>query len=841
MGFIRVAIPYNNWYSVQMEAGQGFQYCCQLSSTGLQPAGVRCMSTLPVGARVLVLKMAGMSFGVILGVVPSLSAAVNSNFLPDKINYGSGVGFMVDGAYSAFIKYLSNKGFVQDFSCGRPLDGTGSGEFGYMSETGIGLFMDSFQAYLRVNETCGLFLNYFDSYMRLAGWNMDWQTVSHERQIRDDEGEIADYEGMAVYPWESVGSLDPKTGMLTMNTNDQGIQYQGLTSKLEPTYPDTQPFYRCQRYGGYLGQGGRRALIVPGRTGGVQRYQDVPKTTLDRGLFDESVGLDGSYLLRSAHSISFTKRVNIPVPKRIRLPEDQRNDSDNTQNYKASGQFGSGPPHQVGNLPVQQAPDPAPLFGAATTNDFRAYNGNWKALHPFAYHTGDFNLPQESDSGWSNQAKLDFSRLTGTNAASSLPLPPAKQLNVDSRYGQTDFFQSESYIHQLPDGGVVFGDGYGSEISMTGGNIYMSCPGSIYMMPGRNLVAWAGDDLIARARNSIDITATNKDVRIKAQANMQMQAVGVLVESTGSGPTQGFDGKIGENVQSSGILLKSKAAPLSVWTAGVYISTGVGDVASGNIILDAGQGAADVQINARDFDRFITNVSRDIFGSNGNIQQVNLYSGIAAIICTPLTINGTTAVLSGGMLVSGNVDVTGEVSTPAPDGRMGVLEGRSLSEVTNDLSKDNQSAQSVVQDGQKSWGYFSQAYYQTGEQGDKALVPQIGFSYRDDGIQYGTQSFMLVESRWQRMVRAGDATGGSPWNEKGITYQNNQLYPFPGLIGFGTSSQAMLSPAASTLTGPNGVAVDRTASQSNPYTSNSGLPATGSWQKFSLNTFLSLG
>jgi hypothetical protein len=91
------------------------------------------------------------------------------------------------------------------------------------------------------------------------------------------------------------------------------------------------------------------------------------------------------------------------------------------------------------------------------------------------------------------------------------------------------------------------------------------------------------------------------------------------------------------------------------------------------------------------------------------------------------------------------------------------------------------------------------------------------------------------------MVRAGDATGGSPWNEKGITYQNNQLYPFPGLIGFGTSSQAMLSPAASTLTGPNGVAVDRTASQSNPYTSNSGLPATGSWQKFSLNTFLSLG
>jgi hypothetical protein len=72
----------------------------------------------------------------------------------------------------------------------------------------------------------------------------------------------------------------------------------------------------------------------------------------------------------------------------------------------------------------------------------------------------------------------------------------------------------------------------------------------------------AGHDLILKAKESADLTATNHDVRIKAERNMQVvagsddgSAGGILLESRSksAGPWSGE----GEAAQSSGIILKA--------------------------------------------------------------------------------------------------------------------------------------------------------------------------------------------------------------------------------------------------------------------------------------------
>ena len=59
----------------------------------------------------------------------------------------------------------------------------------------------------------------------------------------------------------------------------------------------------------------------------------------------------------------------------------------------------------------------------------------------------------------------------------------------------------------------MLADGFGSAIKMTAGKIRLECAGDIELAPGRSLIG-IGSQIILKAKKSVDISASDNDIRI---------------------------------------------------------------------------------------------------------------------------------------------------------------------------------------------------------------------------------------------------------------------------------------------------------------------------------------
>ena len=155
------------------------------------------------------------------------------------------------------------------------------------------------------------------------------------------------------------------------------------------------PVYRLTDYTGYIGQGFNRTLMKPAKESGVRKMSDA-EADKDDGLFQELVALDGSYSVRSAKQILFSKYPAIPNPRRKRSNEDGKgDDKEYGGDYKFSGKFGNGDPHIVKDWDDSEETDQPALLRTAGILDLIAHHYNWKSTHPFYYHTKDYAYPEE--------------------------------------------------------------------------------------------------------------------------------------------------------------------------------------------------------------------------------------------------------------------------------------------------------------------------------------------------------------------------------------------------------------------------------------------------------------
>ena len=167
VGRILLAYPYIHCYKVQLSGRQGSCIATACSMHSTLPLGVKAGEVIPPNSDVIIWKPNTGKLAYILGVIP-LSHAYDKMNASDHIQQGGNSGVKKVPNYATPISATDDgMGWVSQ-SSGRPMDGT-IGEYVRMSETGIGLLIDSFQTYLRVNEACGLWLNYFDNYAKLAG------------------------------------------------------------------------------------------------------------------------------------------------------------------------------------------------------------------------------------------------------------------------------------------------------------------------------------------------------------------------------------------------------------------------------------------------------------------------------------------------------------------------------------------------------------------------------------------------------------------------------------------------------------------------------------------------
>ena len=776
-GRVISSLPYVNWYRVQLNDGDADFPCCKLSLYGsASPIGVRDTGVIPPHSAVYIYKPPGHAYGFITGLIPELTEDGNL-VCPDWVCQGGNTGFQREGYYAEMLSLLAQEGGILDFSANGPLDATCL-DWGWMAETGLGVHIDPFMAYLRVNEQCGLYLFYHDQAARLAGAQLELRSLGHEEQMGEDEGEGQVFRGEGPYPWETLGSFDPK-GIVSKEIPAVDVQFNQALAALEPSKTDQQPFYRYREYGGYLGQGHMREVAVPPPNEPFYTYQQTGSPAL--GVFREQVGLDGSYGLQSAKQIVIAKRALIPVPKRKRLATDPK--GDNPDNYKAAGFYGSGPEHKVTDV-VAEGDNPH-VLAAAAIRDVHAYLFNWKGLHPFHYHGEDYEMPEQDDLAplLKLTSPLGFSDL---QTQMFLPAPVPKKVIVDHRYGETAYYETASGISLLEDGGVVIADGYGGEIRMTGGSIFISCPGDVFLQPGRNVVQMAGHDVILRARNSIDLTTTEKDVRIKAENNLQMLGGaggegGVLIESKANSPLQDYVNKVGEDVQSSGVVLKAAHSEVVAWGQEVYLRTGSsdGNAGSGPITLDADRGRQAIRTVSSRFDRYIENTANDTFG----IEQpagVNQFSAYANSLTSRLYVNGGVEVARNGMIVNGQISIVGGsvASEVAGTGHVGQLQPQGVASIYDSLDRLAEASQNLKDAQLEVFNTSIQTrFYAEGRVGNSDVQKSLAFSLRTVD-QYHTSYFQLPESSWQQLAAA--AGSGTVWRERAVTVGNQDLLPYPG-------------------------------------------------------------
>ena len=785
-------------YKVQPDGGAGMMYCTFAGTSSNSFIGARPLATLVPGSRVWVLVHPGMSYGVIICTEPDFSVD-GRNSLSDFITTTSRAGSKVDDAHS-FVTTMAEGSGIIDFNNGRPFDGTCAGEWGHITETGLRFYLDSFMAQVAVNEACGVFAFLFDNMLRLAGHNLQIRTAGSELEALDDQGEFILQEGFTPYTWEHKGVFSPTAAAGTKRTAQASQIDEQHYAELEPRYDDQMPFPRIVHAQGYLAQGGQRKVQLPPKDVDVYRHESNPGPAV----FSEDIALTGRYSLRSAKAITIAKRVPMINPKRMRRPE-ATDPGDTEKNYSFASAFGGGDSpeyHTIRDeLAISGGYPHSLLTRAAGVMDAHAFTFNWEANHAYWYHREDWNTPQEADGEISGhyQSKLGggFGSLKSQQYLSP---PPTETYKVDHRYGDGTYHLNESSIDLLEDGGVVIADGFGSELRMTGGQIFLSAPGDIWMKSGRNTNIWAGQDAIVRAKNSVDVTASDRDVRLKAEKNMQLLAGngtngGILLESRGSN-FYAFAPRTGEDVVSGGVVIKSSNANTVVLGDNIYMRSGLQPEATGEITLDCSQGRGLLKTNTKLQEHFVRsgvwwffcdgktgeNVGKVTAGYEFGEKWASMAGGVG--INGHVGINGVKVNKGWDLVIDGHyastmAEINPYVSWLTDTGKVAALTDakRFLAAATVDRQK---LLVKVGTDQYKS--QFVKYWYLPRWPGNTEKIQSIGFSLREN---YGTRDFTLYEDRWQQLSRMANEKVGT-WTENGVPiaadgeHADTITHPHPG-------------------------------------------------------------
>ncbi len=771
-------VAYAQCYRVAFEGGHPPMPCVLSAATSLLPVGARQVNSLVLGSMVWVIVHDQLSYGVIVAVEPSWMTDPTLA-LSDCVHMASRCGLRVDGIHNAILR-LDNNGGVVDWSAGRPFDGTLAGEWGAITETGMRVIVDSSMAQIGAGEMTGVFAFYDDELLRIAGVNYQRFTSGGELEHLLDQGEIYIYDGETPYQWEQRGALDPGTDPFR-DVSAQAAQIsEPHYCPVEPLSDDQMPFHRTMRLGGYLGQGGRRMVLLPPEGGGLFKYSSEDATP---AVFEEFTTLTGRRVTRSAKGIFLVKQPAIPGPKRTRRVEAP--DGDNGDNYRFAGLAGGGEEHRVAGQ-VEAGGESPQLQALAGVMDTVAYACNWEGVHAIHYHRLDWHLPEEGETpAGRNQGEVDYSALADKFY---LPEPETVDQRVDHRYGDVPYSISSSVIGMLDDGGIVIRGGNGESITLAGGHITLSAPGDIWLKSGRNVNTWAGYDVILRAKHAADVSATEGAVRIKAETDVQVlagnggEAGAVLIESKAPGSYDYAD-KTGDDVQAGGIQLKSAAGDVVAWADNIYLRTGGGDVGEGIITLDAAGGKQAIYSHSSDVIRYLGNVAADYFGTNGNVTAANFFSAASNYIAAGIVAGDYCEITKGGLSVRGNVEIDqGHVfSQLARQYQFLVPEitGKPLVDLEKSIQDGIDAAKKLVKDGKDGWkATFAQFWYGKGRPGEDATIEAAGFSFRGKD-SYRTDDFAICEDPWQQSARLA---GGAPafWEEKLVKAGSVDTYPYPG-------------------------------------------------------------
>lgn len=815
-----------NAYRVNVERLRTPLMATALTTTGQSVLGAAEINTYAPGTSVLLATNKELTYGIILGALPPV-ATRGKESVHDFLHQAS--RSRVDEGHAQYLKFGASSNLA-NWSSWRPFDNTHGGEWGAITTTGLKVTLDDFMVQMAVNEFTGVFGFYHDQLLRIGGYNLQTWTAGHERDAYMDQAEYNDTQGYTPYPWEAVGLLTPGGNTIQEYTSATFMMAQGRPyyGHWENVYENQQPFHRTQKFYGYYGQGGRSLVVAPpqgqqwwtyrfsGGTDPAPPFESTVDSALSGtrkavkgdakqsqhderpavGLAEDNTALDGRRFIASAKGITLVKRLLLPVPSRVRRPEDGNGDTEQT--YKFAGAFGGGQEHAITGGPEASGDKPH-LQRAAGVLDLHAYLFNYVGLHPFHWHLGDYRTWEQSqlEHAQYNHAVPSYSALKGSMY---LPEPTSTNIYIDHRYGSQKYYVAESFITQLEDGGIVIGDGYGAEIRMTAGSVTISAPGDVWFKSGKNTQIWAGRDCIVRADKTVDVSATEDNVRIKAEQNVMVLAGndsspkmgGVLIESRANAAVYNFDTP-GDSVVFGGIVMRAKKAEVVTHAKDIYIRTVGGfegtDDPPGNITIDASRGTGTIVTKSHTLINYL-DANGGLFHAfraepDAAAHVASAFGPSSTYLNAPLYLDGPIVadgkVNGYSFMARNNIFINNGHIFTRPGGPAKVCAGKCISDIDAFVLEIKKQINFELPQKLETFDdeKLDPLWYVEKRAGHADSIRKIEFSFRKDE-EYRVDDFELFEDRWQQMARLSGQSLDT-WEEKPVkTAAGDETWPFPG-------------------------------------------------------------
>lgn len=562
-------------YDCEVLIEGGHTIACSALASALSPIYGVSEASVPVpGSCVLVyapavgLAQRRVVRGVILGVLPDAMAhglsptgdAAVTKVADTEFPEGGVAQFTEPGpAAVASDRRYPYKG---EFQCGRPHDMV-PGEYGLLNHAGAGVVIGAVSTTIRGSEMASVRCSALDDQVRVTSGHFRHISAAGSEEIYNDGGYVTVESSVSMYHHERLGLGDPKKEAFKWDGAGDLVSLAEKRSGIDPLKPTQTAKKRYYRYAGYLGDVVNVFVASPDSQKDVEEMADPGK---DQGLLHYHVDSSGRFTMRSAGGILLERYDRIPVPKRRHYAWDPAGD-------KADGSPAEKRPFKVDE-------DPPMAIGLALA-DMAAW---WdaQAYSRFVQFGKDFDVAKQADLKCPDDEYDRFG---------------------DGTENYRDYDTRHSYMGLTPNGGIVLRDAWGSEIVMADGRITFNAVSNIEIRSGSSVVVLGGDDVVAKAYNSVDLSATKKDVRIKAEGNLQVVSMtrGVLVQSKAkSDADPSVWDKSGEDLQSAGVVIKADTSSVVVagqqaavqGSDGVNIAAFKGEKPSGLVVIAGKQVAA---------------------------------------------------------------------------------------------------------------------------------------------------------------------------------------------------------------------------------------------------------
>jgi hypothetical protein len=806
-GRIVEVIPFVAQYSVRV---QGFQdFTCTHGMGGL--SNVDCLKN---GMGVIIVAFPGSCRGVIIARDPEVDPGGASSDLPGTVLLGGGPRGLAGSMYDTYKNQPDVGGITPPHRPGQT-DNL-PGDVGSFNQMDVGWLISFGMMLLRASDTAAIELHLQDALMRLHGYNYERFAAGYERRQVDDEGEIHDVEFGVKFPWEANGTTVKGAEAFTVEPQEQWGAYK---AGVEPKYPDQTGAWRIQTLRGYLGDMFRQQVLrqPDSRAGEPARYAKTGDGPV--ALSDVHYSANGAIHLRSAKEILLQKYVLLPAAEQVKLPDDNH-EGDWRENYKASGVYGAG--DDPGKQEEYKWGEITANKRTAVLDDYLAYVTNYVGPSNLVAHARDWSYPEEGtpSAGWPlDGGSIEPEKLNELRESYWAGVPSEFDVAIDARMSKTRYYKSSAKIVITDDGGITLEDAWGSSLQLCRGNIVLTCPGDIVMTPGRRLVGMGGLDVVIRAKNAIDLTASEGDVRVKAERNLHMlggnesspDLGGVLIESRAVQPKQDY-ARVGEKTVSSGVVLKAMNSQVTAFGQDIYLGatgTGGGNPDLPAIMLDASRAKRPIYSVApriiRRADEFIDRygeLERFAYSSaaiwftqtnnlivEGNILAAKRDGGAGNMLAEGVMfVKG--GLRTNGFVVADRTIVTNELcyatrgfAKHSPDGEPTMVGGSRedvyntrIAEVDVDFAGAVQQIHGKAEEAAKSEKDTAAASRDKDQPGGGRLLREIAFSLRTDA-DYAANDFSIHESGWQAMSDVQLTL----WRERMVeTSVGGPTYPFPG-------------------------------------------------------------